>query len=309
MELYHLRAFLAVAELGNMTRAAERLLSSQPAVSGQIKALENELGVDLFVRGPGGVKLTAAGEHLIEHARSAIRGADLLRDAAKRLRDGEAGTLRIGLASVNSPAAIDDLTERLLRRRDVHLEFQHGPSGSVFQALVAGEVDAALCEGVFDEEGVHQQMVGQTHLRVLVPAAWASDLPAGDWSALARRPWVATSPECSYARELRRLSGRHGFEPTVQFRTDQDRSAALFVRQARAVSLVDRRIAEAAAVTGDAVLWKGYEGQIPIVAATLSARRAEPTLSRYLDACRRAFATKRDETLDARHDAAVIVSV
>jgi DNA-binding transcriptional LysR family regulator len=65
MELYQLRSFAAVAELGHLTRASERLHISQPAVSAQIKALEDELGVALFERVSSGMVLTSAGRKLL----------------------------------------------------------------------------------------------------------------------------------------------------------------------------------------------------------------------------------------------------
>ena len=68
MELYQLRSFVAVAEAGHLTRAADRLHISQPAVSAQIKALEEELEVELFQRRSSGMALTAAGKRLLGEA-------------------------------------------------------------------------------------------------------------------------------------------------------------------------------------------------------------------------------------------------
>ncbi|HXU65990.1 MAG TPA: LysR family transcriptional regulator, partial [Casimicrobiaceae bacterium] len=79
MELYQLRSFAAVAELGHLTRAAERLHVSQPAVSAQIKALEDELSVLLFERGATGMALTAAGRALLPEALRVIAATQSLR--------------------------------------------------------------------------------------------------------------------------------------------------------------------------------------------------------------------------------------
>lgn len=78
MELRHLRYFLAVAEEGNITRAAERLHIAQPPLSRQIQQLEDMLGVTLFVRGARPLQLTEAGQHLVKHASQLIHQSKVL---------------------------------------------------------------------------------------------------------------------------------------------------------------------------------------------------------------------------------------
>jgi|GEM_PF-4743009 Transcriptional regulator len=85
MELRHLRYFIAVAETGSLTEAAEkRLYTSQPSLSRQIRDLEKQVGVDLFSRTARGVKLTDAGRVFIDHARLALAQADMAVEAARR---------------------------------------------------------------------------------------------------------------------------------------------------------------------------------------------------------------------------------
>src|SRR4029434_8227350 len=99
MELYQLRTFAAVAELGHLTRAAERLHVSQPAVSAQIKALEDELGTPLLERGPAGMTLTSAGSKLLPFASRVLGAASDLRNQALALKGEIAGHLRLGTLS------------------------------------------------------------------------------------------------------------------------------------------------------------------------------------------------------------------
>lgn len=91
MELYHLRTFIAVAEEKNLTRAAQKLFTSPPSVSPHIKALEEELNVELFIRTPRGMHLTEAGETLKQKAESTVYAADDFVNSAQTLCDQPLG--------------------------------------------------------------------------------------------------------------------------------------------------------------------------------------------------------------------------
>src|SRR5215472_7495351 len=99
MELRHLRYFIAVAEEGHVTRAAERLGIQQPPLSQQIRALEAELDVQLFRRKPRGVELTQAGEALLAEALAILNQVDRAVTAARRTARGDAGRVGLGFTS------------------------------------------------------------------------------------------------------------------------------------------------------------------------------------------------------------------
>lgn len=96
MDLNRLRTFVAVADWGGVARAAQRLNLSQPAASRQLQVLEAELGVPLFDRVGRNVRLTAEGEDLLRRSRRLIADADSLRERARALKSGSAGTITIG---------------------------------------------------------------------------------------------------------------------------------------------------------------------------------------------------------------------
>src|SRR5260370_37501601 len=85
MELRHLRYFIAVAEEGSVTLAAERRLhTAQPSLSRQIRGLELEVGAQLLIRGPRGIELTPAGRAFLDHARMALSQVEGAGEAARR---------------------------------------------------------------------------------------------------------------------------------------------------------------------------------------------------------------------------------
>jgi DNA-binding transcriptional LysR family regulator len=112
MELRHLRYFVAVAEEGHITRAAERLGIQQPPLSQQIKANESELGVQLFRPKARGVELTDAGKTFLEDARATLSQLDRAFEATKRTARGEQGRLCVGMTST---APFHPLVPRAIR--------------------------------------------------------------------------------------------------------------------------------------------------------------------------------------------------
>jgi LysR family transcriptional activator of glutamate synthase operon len=99
MEIWQLRTFQVVAETLNFTRAAERLKMTQSAVSHQMKALETELGESLFVRARRGVKLSGAGQAMLEHAQRILEEVDALRQHVAGRRHGPTGRVRAAAAT------------------------------------------------------------------------------------------------------------------------------------------------------------------------------------------------------------------
>jgi DNA-binding transcriptional LysR family regulator len=112
MELRHLRIFIAVAEEGHITRAASRLGTQQPPLSRQIKAIEKEIGAQLFRRKPRGVELTDAGHALLDDARAMLAHLDHAFDTARRTARGELGRISIGYTS---GAGIHPLLQGIIR--------------------------------------------------------------------------------------------------------------------------------------------------------------------------------------------------
>ncbi len=146
MELRHLRYFVAVAKEGHITRAAEQLGIQQPPLSHQIRALERELGVQLFRRLPRGVELTEAGRAFLEPACACLRQVEEGVEAAKRAARGEQGHLRL---AVPPTAPFHPFVPTVIRAfRDafpmISLAMEESLRTETVERLLSGQVDVAF---------------------------------------------------------------------------------------------------------------------------------------------------------------------
>lgn len=145
LTLKQLRYFEALARLGHFGRAAEASAISQPALSMQIKDLEEELGTALFERNARQVRLTAFGEEFLARVRGILRSVDELGDLARASREGLVGRLRIGViptvAPYLLPAIVGNLT-RLHAGLDIRLRETVTPK--LIQELADGRLDTAI---------------------------------------------------------------------------------------------------------------------------------------------------------------------
>jgi DNA-binding transcriptional LysR family regulator len=146
MDLRRLRYFMAVAEEGHVTRAAERLGMQQPPLSQQIKTLEQELDVRLFRRLPRGVALTDAGKALFTEIRSVLAHLERAVETTRRTARGEQGRLRVGIAPTAPfhplvPQAIGAFRNRFPL---VSLTMEEGLSNEIADKLDSETLDIAF---------------------------------------------------------------------------------------------------------------------------------------------------------------------
>lgn len=146
MDLRHLRYFIVTAEELHFTRAAQRIGIAQPPLTFQIKALESELGVRLFDRLPGNVRLTGPGEVFLEEARAIL---DRVAKATLRCQLSAKGVIgRIGVGFTESASFCSEVTSALHRYRDlypqVEVSLEESRSVQLVQSLRQGRIDVAF---------------------------------------------------------------------------------------------------------------------------------------------------------------------
>jgi DNA-binding transcriptional LysR family regulator len=140
-----MRQMVAIAEFGHMTRAAESLGVSQPALSAAVRKLEAELGTELFHRTGHGVEPTEAGKVFVEHAQITMRASDKTREAVRSLVGLETGSIRVGAGATATgyllPSAIHAVRDEY---PGLKFSIREAGSSAVAEGVVSGELDLGI---------------------------------------------------------------------------------------------------------------------------------------------------------------------
>ncbi|HYC47437.1 MAG TPA: LysR family transcriptional regulator [Burkholderiales bacterium] len=212
-DLRRVRYFVAVAELGSVTRAAAELHVAQPALSHQIRLLEEEVGSELFTRGPQGVRLTELGRTLAEEGRALLANARRLRERLESGRGEPQGNVVIGLSQTIGPALALPLLELAAKRYPrVRVRVREVMSGDIPDLLRAEALDFAFSYAIQAGRGIRTTNVFSEDLFVVGTAQRAKkhfgkpDLREITFGDLARVPLYLSARSNSFREELERIA-------------------------------------------------------------------------------------------------------
>jgi DNA-binding transcriptional LysR family regulator len=192
MELRHLRYFVAVAEELSFNRAAQRLRISQPPLSNQIKQLEEELGVQLFERSSRGVRMTEAGEALLDEARRIFVQLEQTTRVVQRVGHGEVGRLTLGFV----PSASNEMLPSILRTfrhryPEVELFLREMRPDRVVQRLHDQQIDAGFLYLPLDDASLNVECVSREPLVLALPESHRlASKPRIALQALTEEPFI-----------------------------------------------------------------------------------------------------------------------
>ena len=160
MNLRDLKYLVALADLRHFGKAADACFVSQPTLSTQIRKLEDELGVVLVERAPRKVMLTAAGLDVVQRARRIVADVEQMREAARRSRDPESGTLRLGVFPTLGPYLLPHVVSTLRARfPQLELLLVEEKSDELLQRLREGKLDAALLALPLHDDQLHAEFL------------------------------------------------------------------------------------------------------------------------------------------------------
>jgi DNA-binding transcriptional LysR family regulator len=246
-----------VAELGHLTRAAERLHVSQPALSAQIKSLEDELDVPLFERSAAGMTLTKAGRDLLPAALDVLSAAQRLRGRATEMHGALRGKLRLGTVADPELTRVALVLRRAVDRYPLlEIDVHQAISGVAFGRVREGALDAAFYFGRASHPGVAALPLAKLVFCVAIPAGWSSRLAGASWETLALEPWIMTPPVSTHHALASDLFAAQGISPMRHVEADHEGVVSSLVAAGLGVALLREDLVEqskgAIAIFGDA---------------------------------------------------------
>lgn len=280
MEFNHLRSFIAVAQFGHLTRAAEALHLSQPALSAHIKALEEEFGVTLFERSSSGMTLTPSGRRLLAEAEQIIDAVDHLKHSAQELRGEPTGTLRLGTVLDPAVLRVGDLLVRARERYpQIAIELTQVMSSDALAGVRGGSLDASFYFGARPESDLLCIPLREIGYRVAMPAAWAAELIDAPWEKVAERPWIVAPEPSSHRLLVMEMLRDRGPLPERVVEADNESLINNLVESGVGISLLRDEIAAQAVDAGRAVVWPGTQVTTQLWLVHAADREGDPLLA------------------------------
>lgn len=287
MNIQHhlLRTFIAVAAARTVTRAAAVLHLTQPAVSGHLRVLEDELQLKLFERGTSGMRLTRAGELLLPHAQGVIAATDQFKLLSSQLLDRRVEKVRLGTILDPEFLRVGALLASVVEKYPLlDVELQHGITMQWVDKLLKGELDAGFGLGAIDDARIECRWLTEVDHVVVYPAAWASRLKKISWAELARMPWIHPPEHSPQRRLLIGIFERYRLTPTQSVQADQESTMSSLVAAGVGLSIMREDLARAAQQRGQVRIWPPGRASTPLHFIYAATRSDDPVVVSIRDA-------------------------
>ena len=266
--LRQLQYFVAVAEQGSVTRAAQNLSISQSSVTEALKELESDLGVELFERHPRGLTITHNGHQFLRHATKILATVSDARTSFSGKQNESGGTLNIGVTSLVAGYVLSDLLARYRRAcPEVDVTAIEDSGGYLEHLLVGGELDVAVMviSNLRDRMALQAEILETSPYRLWLPMG--HPLVSADIISVAdisREPLIMLTID-EIEENTGKLLTALGARPHVAFRTRSVEAVRSLVATGAGVALLPDLVYRPWSLEGDRIESRDVSGSLPVV--------------------------------------------
>ncbi|MCD6526551.1 MAG: LysR family transcriptional regulator [Desulfuromonas sp.] len=296
MEFYQLQSFVVIAQTQNLTRAAESLNLSQSALSSQLKALEEDLGVLLFKRGARGMRLTLQGEQMLEEATRVLGSVRQLREQAHALHQGAGEEVTLGLNASPAFLRIAAIARRLtMLHGEICPVFQTSQSANTAKMLRQGQIDIGFHYGRMNEGDIVHQVLAQVRVCVVIPARMADEIDSMNWADVAGLPWIWVGNDCPFYAMLMERLERHQTPPNRVITTVDEQIVRELVADGQGVAMMREDEAMPLVRRGRVKIWEPGWLTLPVGIAWLSKNAGQARIRSAVSAVQEVWTTVSEE--------------
>ncbi|MBY5623406.1 LysR family transcriptional regulator [Rhizobium leguminosarum] len=266
--LRQVQYFVAVAEQGSVTRAAQNLSISQSSVTEALKELETDLGVELFERHPRGLTITHNGHQFLRHATKILASVSDARTSFSGQQSALSGTLNIGVTSLVAGYVLSDLLARYRRAcPGIEVSAIEDNGGYLEHLLVGGELDVAVMviSNLRDRMALQAEILETSPYRLWLPMG--HPLVSADIisvSDIAREPLIMLTVD-EIEENTGKLLSALGARPHVAFRTRSVEAVRSLVATGAGVALLPDLVYRPWSLEGDRIESRDVSGSLPVV--------------------------------------------
>ncbi|MBY3073543.1 LysR family transcriptional regulator [Rhizobium laguerreae] len=266
--LRQVQYFVAVAEQGSVTRAAQNLSISQSSVTEALKELETDLGVELFERHPRGLTITHNGHQFLRHATKILASVSDARTSFSSQQSALSGTLNIGVTSLVAGYVLSDLLARYRRAcPGIEVSAIEDNGGYLEHLLVGGELDVAVMviSNLRDRMALQAEILETSPYRLWLPMGHplvsADIISVAD---IAREPLIMLTVD-EIEENTGKLLSALGARPHVAFRTRSVEAVRSLVATGAGVALLPDLVYRPWSLEGDRIESRDVSGSLPVV--------------------------------------------
>ncbi len=301
MHLQQIRTFVTVANLGHLTKAAKVLHLTQPAVSGQLKSLEDALHMKLLSRTATGMALTPSGRKLLPKAENILLALDEFRNSAKALQGTLSGQLRIGLIMIDPDfLKLGELITKMVERHvDVTIDLEVGGVQRCVTGVESGALDGAFYAGAAPHRIINAMQLDLLKYRVIAPTQWANKLRSAIWGNLALMPWIRAPQPSAHHNMMSEMFRHASLEPVKIIEVDHESVIVSLVKAGVGLSVIREDLALATAAKGDVIIWEqAAPMHIPLSFIHHVDRQYDPLLLAFIEALKELWDIPHNDDTD-----------